>query len=72
MDEADETGDPLIEEGGLHLYAEECRIVRIESRIQVAFYGGEIDAVIFDARVIAHHGDRKDREAEQQNDTAII
>lgn len=56
--ETDKIRNPLIEECRLQLDAEERRIVRIEYWIQVTFDGSQIDAVIFNSRVIAHRRHR--------------
>ena len=52
-----EPGYPFVEKCGLQLSTEEFGIVRVERRIQVALYGREINAVIFDAGVVSHHGE---------------
>ena len=55
VSELDETCDPLVEECCLKLYTEELGVMLVEDWVQVAFYGRQINAIIFDARVIAHH-----------------
>ena len=55
VSELDETGDPFVEESCLELHPEELGVMLVEGWIQVPFYGCQINAVIFDAGVIAHH-----------------
>jgi len=68
--EMNESGDPFVKEGCLKLNAEEFRIVRVKCGIQVALYGCEVNAVVFDSGVITHHRHRNEREREDQKDIA--
>ncbi len=58
---ADKAGDRAVEDGGLRLKPEKVGIVGIESGIEVGFYCGEVDAVVFDAGVVAHDCEGKNR-----------
>ena len=61
--EMNETGYPFVEESCLELYPEELGIMRIEGGVQIAFYGCQIDTVIFNAGVIAHHRNGDERKS---------
>ena len=54
---ANEMSHPAVEDGGLHLQLEEIRIVGVESGIQVGLYGGQIDSVVLEAGMVAHHNE---------------
>ena len=45
--------------------------MRIERGIQVALYGGQIDTIVFDAGVIAHHRDRERRKRQNEADVTF-
>ena len=49
--------NPVVENSSLQLQAEEFGVVGKERRIQIALYGGKIDAVIFYAGMVAHDGE---------------
>jgi hypothetical protein len=52
----------------LKLKPEEVGIVRVKRWIQIAFHRGQIDAVVFDAWMVAHHGEAEDcKKQGQQN-----
>ena len=54
-----------VEDGGLHLQPEKICVVREECRIEVGFYGGQIDSVVFQAGMVAHH--QKSQQREEKN-----
>jgi len=56
VSKSNETRNPSIEQRGLKLQAKEVRIMRVESRIEVALHRGQIYPVIFSTGVIAHNG----------------
>src|SRR5579862_2693766 len=66
MSQANGKRDELVEDGRLKLQAEEFRIVREESRIQISFDGGKIKSVILEPRVVAHHKKCDRGESEEQ------
>ena len=55
--DADGSGDELVENAGLHLHAKHFRVVGEERGIEIAMDGREVNAVIFDARMIALYTD---------------
>jgi hypothetical protein len=61
----DEPGNPLVKESGLELNFEKDAVKRVKRRIYVILYSGQIYAVVFDARVVAH--DRKGEGGKQQD-----
>jgi len=65
MREPNEARNPIIENRGLQLYAEEVRIVRIERGVQIALNCGQINAIVFRTRVISHHREGQEREGQQ-------
>ena len=63
-----ERGNPLVKEAGLHLKPEKVGVVGIKRGIQIALHRGQIDAVVFEAGMVAHHGHAEHREKQgQQN-----
>jgi hypothetical protein len=46
----------MIEHCCLHLETKELRIVRIERRVHVALDGRKILVVVFEPRMVSHHG----------------
>ena len=64
--EADEVRDPAIEDSGLELETEELGVVGIESGIQIGLDGRKVNAVIFNAGMVAHHGERERCKAQDQ------
>ena len=53
MREPDRGGYDFVKDRGLQLNREEVGIVRIQTWVQVALDGGEVDAVVFRAGVIS-------------------
>jgi hypothetical protein len=62
-----EPGHPFVEKGCLQLDPEEFGIMQVERMIQVAFHRGQIDAVVFNAGMVAHHGEAEHREKQDQH-----
>ena len=60
-----EAGDQFVEDGCLKLNAEEIGIVRKERRIQIALDRGEVERVVFQAGMVAHHQRRQQGEQRQ-------
>jgi hypothetical protein len=64
--EADKVCDPAIEDRSLELEAEKLGVVGKEGRVQVAFDGRKVNAVIFNAGMVAHDGEREPCKAQDQ------
>ena len=50
--DADPGGDEAIEDAGLHLPCKEREIVRVERGMKAVLDGGEVDAIVFDSRMV--------------------
>lgn len=70
--DADECGNRLVKDCGLELDAEELGIVRVERGIEVSFDGAQVNAVVLQAGVVAHHQEGQKRKADNQQGISFI
>ena len=71
MGQTDEGCDNLVEERRLQLDSKELGIMRVERGVEIAFYRGEIDTVVFEPGVITHHHEGQNRKEKYQQETTL-